>query len=1197
MIRHTFTLWMLAWLIGLGALRPLSATGQTENGTEAPERVRADSPNAESTPFTTIAGVHQAPLDAHIRLPERPGSSVYIALPNFSLEEFDALMELRRSSGAGPRLPEYTLQSLTASGVLSADGSYVTLDVHARIETRSDRAVFVPLDLHEAVIPVSEDPSVSGAARHDGPGGFSIHRSPEKMGGYGCILRPSPTPRPIEGPSGEPNEGAEQAADAPSMMEPAVVRETLHDIRFQVAAPVRQLGDSTRLSLSFPTAMTSELRLKVPTPNANATVSGDVLLTSEPVVLGDGSEGSPADGTLFIARNLHDTFQITWQASSAPVAELPPRLSVENAVVLAALDDRSAKLDVTLPVRSHGRAFDRFHIRLPRGMKWTSLPGPFEIRDVTDAAPEIAPKEPQPNGTPSDASATTPKHVLLEVQLSTKTVGPVEVRFTGTQQSEGETSDGWFELGGIEVLEADEQWGHLGIEATRDWLVQFGARHGVYDLGEYDPDELSETFGGEDVAICFEFSGRSYSLPARVLRRQAWTNVKPEQYHVVVEKGEMSLDALFNYHVNGAATDHLQVVLEMNEWQFTDIGPSNVVASDQLTTDTQGRLVVPLLAPATTAPLQIHLQARRRLDSGPGGLETSLPSPVADWVEQAPITIQAADNLKLSPREDDIQGLERLARLPGASTPAAGETVFQQAPLLYRGNAATSVFSADIEYREQQVSVKASTTVDLRKTTEQVVQTLQFRIDYEPLDRVVVEGPRRVFESGETSFVTGDGRPLRTMVDADSEASMPENVLCEILLPEAMIGDCVIEARSSIGPLSPRPNQSAFQQVSLLAPYGYGQREHELSIAMPEGIRIEWASPNDVWSAKTSNSQAASSHRIELTAETPAFELFLTAHLEDSDLKGQTVIQRAWIQTWIGGDQRRDRVVYRFTSDKNTFDVRMPADADGQVFYLDGKRIDETLDADDLLSIPLPNSSFDQPHVIELRYFVPFLQAGDSVLGFEYPAPSPDAWIQRTYWQVVMPSSLHLADWPASMSPVFDWSWRRGFFGRVPSLEQADLEIWSGGLNERPLPESTSRYVFASPGDISRVEIRVVSRSFAVLAASATALLAGLAIIYFPVMRKPVVLLLFAGVLAGSFAMRPTPMLLAAQASGLGLIAATFAGLLYRALSRRRFWQGRDSASSVYVREHGSSSPMRSNGGAADDSESYYPMSTSDLEQ
>jgi hypothetical protein len=108
-------------------------------------------------------------------------------------------------------------------------------------------------------------------------------------------------------------------------------------------------------------------------------------------------------------------------------------------------------------------------------------------------------------------------------------------------------------------------------------------------------------------------------------------------------------------------------------------------------------------------------------------------------------------------------------------------------------------------------------------------------------------------------------------------------------------------------------------------------------------------------------------------------------------------------------------------------------------------------------------------------------------------------------------------------------------------------------------------------GKIDRCEFRTAARSSIVLFASGIALLAGLLLIHVPAARHPTSLLAVAVLLFAAGSLFPEPMLLVSQSAGLGLALAIIAGLLEKALSRRRRPHGPGKA----VLEKGSTEVFR----------------------
>jgi hypothetical protein len=275
---------------------------------------------------------------------------------------------------------------------------------------------------------------------------------------------------------------------------------------------------------------------------------------------------------------------------------------------------------------------------------------------------------------------------------------------------------------------------------------------------------------------------------------------------------------------------------------------------------------------------------------------------------------------------------------------------------------------------------------------------------------------------------------------------------------------------------------------------------------------------------------------------------------EEADEPGVTVVERAWVQTWLTNEARQDRVVFALTSDRPHLQLALPsatATAATQIL-LDGEPVSAPADDDGRVSIPLAAEGNHRRHVLEVRSDYPQQRRRPGRLMLEVPRLAGDVTVRRTYWQLVLPIGEHLVAGPRGFTAESRWGWTDYFWGRRPLLEQMHLENWVGATNRTPVPGKTNRYLFGSLGQIEPVSLRTASRAWIVLGASGVALVIGLLLIYVPACRHPGGLFLLAIVLLCLGRLYPELMLLAAQAAMLGLALTLLAALLERSVVRRR---------------------------------------------
>jgi len=288
--------------------------------------------------------------------------------------------------------------------------------------------------------------------------------------------------------------------------------------------------------------------------------------------------------------------------------------------------------------------------------------------------------------------------------------------------------------------------------------------------------------------------------------------------------------------------------------------------------------------------------------------------------------------------------------------------------------------------------------------------------------------------------------------------------------------------------------------------------------------------------------------------------------MEDPDTFGSTIVRLAWIQTWLMRNSRRDRTVFQFTSDRSHVELNLPAGVDpGTVaVLLDDLPIDIELTLSGPLKIQLSQEANSRPRRLEATYQFHSRKRDPGRLSVDLPTLGDEAWVRRTYWQLVLPNAEHVIVCPAGLVPEFTWGWKGIFLGRV-MMEQRHLEILTGASTQPPLHAATSRYLFSSLGPIQRCALRTESRTWIVAVASLTALAVGLTLIYVPLTRHPAMLLVLTIFLLGLTVLRPAPTLLFVQAASLGVGLTLFSALLHRGVARRYAWAvRRDPSSSDY---------------------------------
>jgi len=897
-----------------------------------------------------------------------------------------------------------------------------------------------------------------------------------------------------------------------------------HKLTLKMLVPLTTTGNETRLSLVSPPSGWSELKLSVPVTEATARVSEGARL------------GPPATGngtTAFSVLWRGGSVELAWREPGQRVAPAAPVLEAVGAV-MAKIDRRSVETEATLSVRSHGAEFDRFHVRLPDGARW--VPGSASGYTVAEVA--------------SDDPAATRR--LLEVRLLQKSSGPIKVSLNTTRSHNPAKPDEQIDLAGFEVVEAARQWGHIGIATAGDWQVLFGSNRGVQRV-----DQLPDPLQREDVVAGFEYFAQPCSLPVRLAARQTRVRVEPE-YLLTVDADQVVLEAKLGYTVRGAKAYEMDVVLP--GWELDDVYQrlnEEWIAIGDVKVSGSGRYSIPLLQPAT-GQVELRLRARWPIAEGSDTLILPLPAPQADSPSRSAILVLPADNVELTPNEETTVGLTRQQVTVAMELPQR-----QQAPLSYRGEADEAVFSAGFAVHRQRISAEVTSRVTVEETGYTVEQDLVYTIAYESADRLIVEVPR---ELASASLAAG-GTANQVEFECDGEKLVPTDLphdtdagdsgpvqRMQIELPQPRIGLCELRVRYRRPLERPSGGKRLKFSAALVMPSEGELAGNRLHVTSAAEIEV-----NGPWVAAQSGAVAPGRPRhLQWTSQRQTSAAELSVTWASHDALGCTVVQRAWVRTWLTPSDREDWAVFSFASSRKQLELMIPAgNAASQTnVWLDGRRVAGKPAADGKLIVPLNGDGARHRYVLDLQVHYPQRRPPRGSISIELPRPADDVWIRQLRWQLILPKDEHLISTPDGFTGEFVWGWDGFGFGRKPLMDEADLEAWAGTtVGERPATNGGNCYLFSNfgrSGDVGRCRLQTSGRAWIVLIASGAALVAGLLLIYVPASRHPATLLVAAVVLMCVGMLYPEPTLLIAQAALLGLALTLLAGLLERSLARPR---------------------------------------------
>jgi hypothetical protein len=891
-------------------------------------------------------------------------------------------------------------------------------------------------------------------------------------------------------------------------------KEGLHEITLKMLIPLSQVGEQSKLKLNTPRATSSELKMKVAESKAVATVSEGALLLS-PAAAEEG-------GTVFKVLGLGGEFELAWHKEGSQVAEIPAVLEATGNI-LTRLDNREITSEAALSVHSYGAAFDRFTVRLPPGAEL--IPGTAQGY----TAVPLEAKHEQATG-----------KSLVEVRLQKKTVGPVEVRLSARRNIGQEQSPEGSDLAGFEVVGAARQWGTIAVAAANNWQVVFGAHQGVRRVDVF-PDSLRNP----DIVAGFEYSAFPYTLIVRLAPRKTRINVEPE-YVLLVERDHVQLEAKLTYFIRGAKVNVLY--LAMPDWELDEVGPENLVAVDGIDRKENGLAAIPLQQPSS-GQVELRLRAHKFLAKPVHSFSASLPLPQVLSSGPAVVAVVPADNVELTPDAKAIQGLIRQQIAPPMKLPER-----QQEPLFYRSEGKTAVFAAEMRVHSLRVTAEAVNYVHLEEESARVEQKFALSIAYEAIDHVLLDVPG-VLAQGKSMEIQHGGKPLLAKILPESEtASVPAGIMrMRVNLPEASIGSCDLTVRYTT-PLPPLTSSSPRTcSVPLVMPADCELTGNNLYLTAAPKIKI--VGHDAAWKS-TEKGFGRNGLQTRLQLQTLQRQNSLNLNMQREELGGSNtaVVERAWIQTWLTSSARQDRAIYQFTTNQKELVFQLPKEtaADQVLVMLDGQRVAAESLGENRFSLELVGDAEIHRYLLELRYNFSGRRPPRGLLSLDFPRLGDNLWIRRMYWQLVLPQNEHVIANPAGFVGEYRWNWSGYYWGREPLLDQAQLENWIGTAQHAVLPEGVNTYLYGILGNVDHAEVCTANRSLFVLTASGAALILGLLLIYVPLVRHPLSLLVMTLVLLSLTMIYPESTALFAQASGLGLALTLMAGFLERSMARRR---------------------------------------------
>ncbi|HTN76940.1 MAG TPA: hypothetical protein VL096_16895 [Pirellulaceae bacterium] len=901
-----------------------------------------------------------------------------------------------------------------------------------------------------------------------------------------------------------------------------------HKLHCKFAANVQELGAESRLALVTPRAITGSLSLKVPVERADARCvrrTGD-----DPRLEVVNAKGHSTIEMLGPAGE----FQIAWRAGAGDAPRMRQVLEATTAVQVKLEGRRRITCESRIKVRSFGAPIETFSVRLPPDMRLVALEQP--IARVTVLEPELDP--------------TSQKLLqVVEVRLATKTNGPVEVPIIAELIRDSATVDQAIEVGGFEVVDAVKQWGTVDLVVEGDlsaiWVE--GANIRRVDDTNTDPLRANRSLAK------FDFDAQPFTLQVQVVPKRTRVSVEPT-YVMYLDGRQARLDATLKYKIRGAKT--YQVEHDFTGWTIDRVGPDNLVQGEALLAEKATPLSIPLAPTAlpATGEFEIRVQAHRDLPPLAHNVALTVPRPVGALLTPGSVIVVPADNVELSPRSDELQGLT-----PDPLPSTVKLPTRQQMPLFYRelGGGATATFAADFQLRERTVTIAITGDVRVDAQRAQMEERLAYTIAYEPLRNLELDVPRTLWEAGQMQVLL-EGNVLPVILQpADDAATDPTRATVRVDLLSERIGKLELIVRYTAALPKLAGDRPQIFPLPLVLPRLEGERKNALvTLRIAHDGPFEVGASGEGWTNSQRFSPTASLDQVgEWSHDAGAASFPMQLSPQQSLNQGTVVVEQAWLQSWLTSSDRQDRAVFRFVTTLPQLEIKLPPqvqDANLEV-ALDGRRMTRyVVDAEGLLTIELPRTADVTSRVVELWYT--FNNRRPRMGSMELVAPhvqgAGDA--RRAYWQLILPDNEHLLLDPADLTPDMTWRWRGTHWSRVGTLSQSDLEAWSGARPQSELPTATNSYLYSTFGSLQTLQVRTELRRNMLLGWSGLALVIGLAMLYLPAGRHPALLLVAGVSLVALAGWNPDLAILFAQATVVGLGCVLLARLMRSLFAPRR---------------------------------------------
>ncbi len=453
---------------------------------------------------------------------------------------------------------------------------------------------------------------------------------------------------------------------------------------------------------------------------------------------------------------------------------------------------------------------------------------------------------------------------------------------------------------------------------------------------------------------------------------------------------------------------------------------------------------------------------------------------------------------------------------------------------------------ADFELRPQEMTVRVDTEVAVGTTELMVTQTMLYHVRYRPATRLAFDVPQALYQrlTNPRYFARcqlalgGRSITIEELLGAANGTASRGLVTLVLPLREPLMGSATVKLQFP-WPVAREPNQRIVD-APLIAPHD-GHLLSNTAIVSSNGSVQVTLVEDALWTVE-GGSAATAPLVTEVSAPGRTYNLRLRflAPERQTDVTTQTIVQRAWLQTWLTHTARLDRAVFQIEAGGEQVQFDLPDDVDlaRMVSLVDGVAVAGQLSENQLL-LPLPET-LAETRTIELS--LPYNgRPPNGSFSVQRPRVTDARPATRWFWQLILPSDEYLLSHAPQIISSNRWQWHRGWFVPQQEFGQRFLESWTHATEQPEPPAATHRYLFTSFEPAAAVRVTTCGRNVLAYTSSFALLGFGLGLWYVPLLRRPPILIVLAvALLASSWHFLPIT-LVVAQASVSGLLAIVVA--------------------------------------------------------